>query len=84
MARKNKVKTKTKKTPFTFLYILLFIMAVYFAQMFLASRAEEISYSQFRLYLKNGYISECIVSPNLIRGHYKKLSADGEKEEKFA
>lgn len=84
MARKNRVKTKTKKTPFTFLYILLFIMAVYFAQMFLASRAEEISYSQFRLYLKNGYIAECIVSPNLIQGHYKKLSADGEKEEKVA
>lgn len=57
---------------------------MYVAQMFLSPKAEEISYSQFRLYLKNGYIADCTVGQNLIRGHYKKLSAEGDKEEKIA
>jgi cell division protease FtsH len=57
---------------------------MYVVQMFLSPKAEEISYSQFRLYLKNGYISDCTVGSNLIRGHYKKVSAEGDKEEKVA
>ncbi len=82
MAKKN--KPKTKKAPFSIGYILLFILVIYIVQMFLSPKAEEISYSQFRLYLKNGYISECTVGQNIIRGYYKKLSAEGDKEEKIA
>lgn len=83
MFKKN--KNKTKKNPFSIGYILLFLAIMYVAQMFLSPKAEELSYSQFRLYLKNGYISDCSVGPNVIRGHYKKLSnEENGKEEKVA
>src|SRR5574337_1268347 len=82
MDKKN--KNKTKKSRFSIGYILLFLAVMYIAQIFLSPKAEEISYSQFRLYLKNGYISDCTVGPNLIHGNYKKLSAEGAKEEKVA
>ncbi len=77
-------KNKTKKSRFSIGYILLFLAVMYVAQIFLSPKAEEISYSQFRLYLKNGYISDCTVGSNLIRGHYKKLSVEGDREEKIA
>lgn len=77
-------KNKTKKSRFSIGYILLFLAIMYVAQIFLSPKAEEISYSQFRLYLKNGYIADCTVGTNLIRGHYKKLSGEGDKEEKIA
>lgn len=77
-------KHKTKKSRFSIGYILLFLAVMYIAQIFLSPKAEEISYSQFRLYLKNGYISDCTVGYNFIRGHYKKLSPEGNKEEKIA
>ncbi|MDN3514999.1 MAG: ATP-dependent zinc metalloprotease FtsH [Candidatus Brocadia sp.] len=77
-------KNKTKKSRFSIGYVLLFLAIMYVAQIFFSSKAEEISYSQFRLYLKNGYISDCTVGNNIIRGHYKKLSAEGDKEEKIA
>jgi cell division protease FtsH len=83
MIKKPKNKTK-KKTPFSIGYVLLFLAIMYVVQMFLSPKAEEISYSQFRLFLKNGYISDCTVGTNLIRGHYYKLSAEGEKGEKIA
>ena len=68
----KKTTNKAKKTPFSIGYILIFLAVMYVAQMFLSPKAEELSYSQFRLYLKNGYISDCTVGQNLIRGHYKK------------
>ncbi|HLE86783.1 MAG TPA: ATP-dependent zinc metalloprotease FtsH [Candidatus Brocadiaceae bacterium] len=80
----KKTTNKAKKTPFSIGYILIFLAVMYVAQMFLSPKAEELSYSQFRLYLKNGYISDCIVGQNLIRGHYKKVSAEGDKEENVA
>ncbi|MCF6159175.1 MAG: ATP-dependent metallopeptidase FtsH/Yme1/Tma family protein [wastewater metagenome] len=83
MFKKN--KNKTNKTPFSIGYILLFLAVMYIVQMFLSPKAEELSYSQFRQYLKNGYISDCSVGSNVIRGHYKKLSDEGDgKEEKVA
>ena len=80
----KKTTNKAKKTPFSIGYILIFLAVMYVAQMFLSPKAEELSYSQFRLYLKNGYISDCTVGQNLIRGHYKKVSAEGDKEENVA
>lgn len=80
----KKIKNKTRKPPFSIGYILLFLAVMYIVQMFLSPKAEEISYSQFRLYLKDGYIADCTVSPNLIRGHYKKSILDNGKEEKIA
>lgn len=77
-------KNKTKKSRFSIGYILLFLAAMYIGQIFLSPKAEEISYSQFRLYLKNGYISDCTVGSNFIRGHYNRLAATGDKEEKVA
>lgn len=77
-------KNKAKKSPFSIGYILIFLAVMYVAQMFFSPKAEELSYSQFRLYLKNGYISDCTVGQNLIRGHYRKVSADGDKEESIA
>lgn len=77
-------KAKGKKSSFSIVYIFIFLAVLYIIQTFLAPRAEEISYSQFRLYLKNGYISDCTVGPTLIRGHYQKLSTEGNKEEKIA
>ncbi|HHT9112989.1 MAG TPA: ATP-dependent zinc metalloprotease FtsH [Candidatus Wunengus sp. YC65] len=80
----KKTKNTAKKTPFSIGYILIFLAVMYIVQMFLSPKAEEISYSQFRLYLKNGYISDCTVGSNLIRGNYNKVSAEGDKEEKVA
>ena len=80
----KKTTSKAKKTPFSIGYILIFLAVMYVVQMFLSPKAEELSYSQFRLYLKNGYISDCTVGQNLIRGHYKKVSAEGDKEENVA
>ncbi|MBI2470138.1 MAG: ATP-dependent metallopeptidase FtsH/Yme1/Tma family protein [Planctomycetes bacterium] len=80
----KKTKNTAKKTPFSIGYILIFLAVMYVVQMFLSPKAEELSYSQFRLYLKNGYISDCTVGQNLIRGHYKKVSAEGDKEENVA
>ena len=80
----KKTKNTSKKTPFSIGYILIFLAVMYIVQMFLSPKSEEISYSQFRLYLKNGYIADCTVGSNLIRGHYKKVSAEGDKEEKVA
>lgn len=80
----KKTTNKAKKTPFSIGYILIFLAVMYVVQMFLSPKAEELSYSQFRLYLKNGYISDCTVGQNLIRGNYKKVSAEGDKEEKVA
>ncbi len=77
-------KAKGKKSSFSIVYIFIFLAVLYIIQTFLAPKAEEISYSQFRLYLKNGYISDCTVGPTLIRGHYQKLSTEGNKEEKIA
>jgi cell division protease FtsH len=73
-----------KRRSFSLGYILLFFAIVYLAQMFFSPKAEEVSYSQFRLYLKNGYISECTVGQNIIRGYYKKFSAEGGEEDKIA
>ena len=75
-------KAKGKKSSFSIVYIFIFLAVLYIIQTFLAPKSEEISYSQFRLYLKSGNISDCTVSPTLIRGHYQKLSAEGGKEEK--
>jgi len=80
----KKTKNTSKKTPFSIGYILIFLAVMYIVQMFLSPKSEEISYSQFRLYLKNGYIADCTVGSNLIRGHYKKVSAEGDKEETVA
>ncbi len=77
-------KAKGKKSSFSIVYILIFLAVLYIIQTFLTPKAEEISYSQFRLYLKDGYISDCVVGSTLIQGHYKKLSAEGNKEEKIA
>lgn len=80
----KKTKNTSKKTPFSIGYILIFLAVMYIVQMFLSPKSEEISYSQFRLYLKNGYIADCTVGSNLIRGHYKKVAAEGDKEENVA
>ncbi len=76
-------KAKGKKSSFSIVYIFIFLAVLYIIQTFLAPKAEEISYSQFRLYLKSGNISDCTVGPTLIRGHYQKLSAEGNMEEKI-
>lgn len=80
---KHSIKNN-KRRSFSLGYILLFFAIVYLAQMFFSPKAEEVSYSQFRLYLKNGYISECTVGQNIIRGYYKKLSAESGEEDKIA
>ncbi|MDP4010452.1 MAG: ATP-dependent zinc metalloprotease FtsH, partial [Candidatus Spechtbacteria bacterium] len=80
---KHSIKNN-KRRSFSLGYILLFFAVVYLAQMFFSPKAEEVSYSQFRLYLKNGYISECTVGQNIIRGYYKKLSAESGEEDKIA
>ncbi|WP_347272680.1 ATP-dependent zinc metalloprotease FtsH [Candidatus Kuenenia sp.] len=84
MIKDNHPIKNNKRRSFSLGYILLFFAIVYLAQMFFSPKAEEVSYSQFRLYLKNGYISECTVGQNIIRGYYKKLSAESGEEDKIA
>lgn len=84
MIKDNHPIKNNKRRSFSLGYILLFFAIVYLVQMFFSPKAEEVSYSQFRLYLKNGYISECTVGQNIIRGYYKKLSAESGEEDKIA
>lgn len=77
----NKIKKSGKKTTFSIGYLLLFLVIMYLVQLFISPRADEIPYSKFREYLRQGLITDCSVGSNLIRGHYKKFSlADGKEE----
>ena len=77
MAKKPQKKLKPNKTTFSIGYLFLFLLVMYALQMMVSPRAEEVTYTQFKEYLKNGDIVDVTVSPDLIRGHYRKPAAEG-------
>lgn len=77
--KKTSKNLRSKKTTFSIGYLLLFLVVLYIIQMFLSPKAEEISYSQFRIYLSEGKIVDCSVGEKVIRGHYKKTSDSKDK-----
>ncbi len=77
--KKTPKNIRSRKTTFSIGYLLLFLVVLYIIQMFMSPKAEEISYSQFRIYLSEGKIVDCSVGEKVIRGHYKKTSAPKDK-----
>ncbi len=77
MEKKTQKKLKPNKTTFSIGYLFLFLLVMYALQMMVSPKAEEITYTQFKEYLKSGDIVDVMVGPNLIRGHYRKPSAEG-------
>ncbi|HHT9125703.1 MAG TPA: ATP-dependent zinc metalloprotease FtsH [Candidatus Brocadiia bacterium] len=71
---KKDKKNRTKRTGFSIGYLILVLIVMYYViPKFITPTGEQLRYSQFKEYLKQGRITECIVSQNLIRGTYKKL-----------
>ena len=72
---KKDKKNKTKRTGFSIGYLILVLIVVmyYVIPKFLTPNEEQLRYSQFKEYLKQGRLTECIISKNFIRGTYKKL-----------
>jgi cell division protease FtsH len=84
MDKKNQKKLKPNKTTFSIGYLFLFLLVMYALQMLVSPKAEEITYTKFKEYLKNGDIVDVTVGPNLIKGHYRKPSAEGVGFEEMA
>ena len=72
---KKDKKSRTKRTGFSVGYLILVLIVVmyYVIPKFLTPNEEQLRYSQFKEYLKQGRITECIISKNFIHGTYKKL-----------
>ncbi len=72
---KKDKKNKIKKKGFSIGYLILVLIVVmfYVIPKFLTPNEEQLRYSQFKEYLKQGRITECIITKNFIRGTYKKL-----------
>ncbi|HHT9152011.1 MAG TPA: ATP-dependent metallopeptidase FtsH/Yme1/Tma family protein, partial [Candidatus Hypogeohydataceae bacterium YC40] len=77
MEKKPQKKLKPNKTTFSIGYLFLFLLVMYALQMLVTPRAEEITYTKFKEYLKNGDIVDVTVAQSLIKGHYRKPSAEG-------
>ncbi|MFN3467036.1 MAG: ATP-dependent zinc metalloprotease FtsH, partial [Candidatus Brocadiales bacterium] len=77
MEKKPQKKLKPNKTTFSIGYLFLFLLVMYALQMMVSPRAEEVTYTQFKEYLRNGDIVDVTVGPDLIRGHYRKPAAEG-------
>ncbi|MCP5003389.1 MAG: ATP-dependent metallopeptidase FtsH/Yme1/Tma family protein [Planctomycetes bacterium] len=76
--KKKSNKLKSRKTTFSIGYLFLFIVVLYVIQIFMSPKADEILYSQFREYLREGKIVDCAVGERAIRGHFKESSSGGE------
>lgn len=61
---------KSKKATFSIGYLLLFLVALYMVQMFMAPNADEISYSEFKKLLLDDKIVQCSVGERIIKGAY--------------
>jgi cell division protease FtsH len=81
--KKISKKLKSKKTSFSIGYLLLFLVVLYVIQMFLAPKAGEITYSQFREYLSEGKIVDCTVGEKVIKGHYESATSEQNKPVAF-
>jgi cell division protease FtsH len=78
MEKKPQKKLKNNKTTFSIGYLLLFLLVMYAVQMLVTPKAEEITYTQFKEYLRSGQIADCSVGTTLIKGHYRKPAQEGE------
>ncbi|MHC4196384.1 MAG: ATP-dependent zinc metalloprotease FtsH [Planctomycetota bacterium] len=74
---KKKPKPKSKAT-FSIGYLLLFLVVMYALQVMVTPKADEITYTQFKEYLKNGEIVDCSVGQTYIRGRFRRPSQEGE------
>ncbi len=79
MKKKPKKKPKAKsKATFSIGYLLLFLVVMYALQVMVTPKADEITYTQFKEYLKSGEIVDCSVGQTYIRGRYRRPSQEGE------
>ena len=83
MDKKPQKKPKSKAT-FSIGYLLLFLVVMYALQVMVTPKAEEITYTQFKEYLKSGEIVDCAVGQTYIRGHYRRHAQEGEGWEEVA
>lgn len=81
---KNPQKKPKSKATFSIGYLLLFLVVMYALQVMVTPKAEEITYTQFKEYLKSGEIVDCAVGQTYIRGHYRRHAQEGEGWEEVA
>ncbi|MEE9514487.1 MAG: ATP-dependent zinc metalloprotease FtsH [Candidatus Brocadiales bacterium] len=77
MKKKPKKKQKSKAT-FSIGYLILFLLIMYALQVMVTPKSEEVTYTQFKEYLKNGEIVDCSVGQTYIRGRYRRPAQEGE------
>ncbi|MFQ5957128.1 MAG: ATP-dependent zinc metalloprotease FtsH [Candidatus Brocadiales bacterium] len=84
MDKKPQKKPKSNRTTFSIGYLLLFLVVMYALQVMVTPKAEEITYTQFKEYLRSGEIVDCSVGQTYIRGHYRRPAQEGEGWEEVA
>ncbi|MFQ5861738.1 MAG: ATP-dependent zinc metalloprotease FtsH [Candidatus Brocadiales bacterium] len=84
MEKKPQKKPKSNRATFSIGYLLLFLVVMYALQVMVTPKAEEITYTQFKEYLKNGELVDCSVGQTYIRGRYRRPSQEGEGWEEVA
>ncbi|MCQ4574361.1 MAG: ATP-dependent zinc metalloprotease FtsH [Candidatus Brocadiales bacterium] len=77
MKKKPKKKQKSKAT-FSIGYLILFLLVMYALQVMVTPKSEEVTYTQFKEYLKNGEIVDCSVGQTYIKGRYRRPAQEGE------
>ncbi len=77
MKKKPKKKQKSKAT-FSIGYLILFLVVMYALQVMVTPKSEEVTYTQFKEYLKNGEIVDCSVGQTYIKGRYRRPAQEGE------
>ncbi len=68
-------KNKPKKTglPIGYLVLIVIVVMYYIVPKLLKPNEDQLGYGQFKEYIKQERITECIISKNFIRGTYNKL-----------
>jgi cell division protease FtsH len=76
-----KIDNVDNKTSFSVAYVALAVLTLFLLQTWLSPRVENISYSQFKMYIADGKITAVVVSTRFLKG-FEKLQ-EGHKEPLF-
>jgi cell division protease FtsH len=82
MKKQKKSKGKRTGLPIGYLILILVIVMFYVIPKFTKPNEDQLGYSQFKEYINQGRITECIIGKSAIRGTYNKiLFEDGGSED---
>lgn len=71
--KNSKNKVKRKGFPIGYLILISIVVMYFVIPTFVKPNEDQIGYSQFKEYVRQGRITECVISKNSIHGSYKKL-----------